>query len=69
MGESITTADCAAVSQVTQLTVLSLLIFLTVFHMLINGRIVLLKFTQSCDRVDDQSFSRSPDSFLWSRVD
>jgi hypothetical protein len=68
MRESITTADCAAVRRVTRLTALSLLIFPTVFHMLINGRVAVLKFARSRDRVGDQSFGRLPDSFPWSHA-
>jgi hypothetical protein len=68
-------AGCTAVdclSLVTLLIALSLLTIPTVFHMLINGRIACLKFTQSSDCVGDQSLSRSPNSFpgscaTWSR--
>jgi hypothetical protein len=45
MHESITAVDCAAVSLVTLLVALSLLIIPTVFHVLINRCIALLKFT------------------------
>jgi hypothetical protein len=62
-------ADCAATNLVTLLIVLSPLIFPTVFHMLINGRIAFLKFTRSCDHVGDQSFGGSPNGFPWSRAD
>jgi hypothetical protein len=68
MRESITTADCAAVRRVTRLTALSLLIFPTVFHVLINGRVAFLKVTRSRDHVGDQSLGRSPNSFPWSRA-
>jgi hypothetical protein len=67
--ESFTAADCAAGGQVTWLVTLSSLIFPMVFHVLINGRVALPKFTQSRDRVGDQSFDRSPDGFPRSHAD
>jgi hypothetical protein len=67
--ESVTAADCATVSLVTLLIVLSLLIIPTVFHMLINGHITLLKFRQPSDRIDNQSLGRSPNGFPGLRAD
>jgi hypothetical protein len=61
--ESITAADCTAVSLVTWLITSPLLITPTVFHMLINGHVVLLKFIRSDDHIGDQSLGRSPNSF------
>jgi hypothetical protein len=65
------TADCAAVILLSLVTLLILavpLIVPTVFHMLINGCIMRLKFTQSSDCVDDQSLGRSPVIFSGSCV-
>jgi hypothetical protein len=63
--ESFTTADCAAVSLMTWLITLSLLIFPTVFHVLINGRVAFLNFIWSRDHMGDSSLG----SFSWSRAD
>jgi hypothetical protein len=61
--ESITAVDCAEVSLVTLLIMLSLLIIPMVFHMLINGCVALLKFTRPSDHIGDQSLDRSPNGF------
>jgi hypothetical protein len=65
------TADCATVilpSLVTLLIPIVSLIIPTVFHVLINGCVACLKFTQPSDHIDDQSLSRSPVLFPGSHV-
>jgi hypothetical protein len=67
--ESITAVDCAVVSLMTLLVVFPLLIIPTVFHVLINRHITLLKFIQPSNRIGDQSLDRSPNGFPQSRAD
>jgi hypothetical protein len=53
---------------VTLLIPAVLLIVPTVFHVLINGHVVCLKFTRPSDCVDDQFLGRSPVLFPGSHV-